>query len=60
MNKESTGTTLVSCASSNRVGAMFALKAFWLDKMPRDESLALGKKAGMLSLTPVVEQLTAK
>ncbi len=60
MAKETTGTTLVSCGSSNRVGAMFALKAFWLDKMPRDEALALGKKAGMLSLTPVVEQLTAK
>jgi protein tyrosine phosphatase (PTP) superfamily phosphohydrolase (DUF442 family) len=60
MNKETTGTTLVSCASSNRVGAMLALKAFWLDKMPRNEALALGKKAGMLSLTPAVEQLTAK
>ncbi|MFT4511507.1 MAG: protein tyrosine phosphatase (PTP) superfamily phosphohydrolase (DUF442 family) [Planctomycetota bacterium] len=60
INKETTGTTLVSCGSSNRVGAMFALKAFWLDKMPRDEALALGTKAGMLSLTPAVEKLTSQ
>ena len=60
MAKETTGKTLVSCGSSNRVGAMFALKAFWIDKLPRDEALALGKKAGMKSLTPVVEALTAE
>lgn len=55
--KSTTGTTLVSCGSSNRVGAMFALKAFWIDKQSKEEALAIGERAGMKSLKPVVEQL---
>jgi protein tyrosine phosphatase (PTP) superfamily phosphohydrolase (DUF442 family) len=54
------GTTLVSCGSSNRVGAMFALKAFWIDKKTKEEALAIGTSAGMKSLKPAVEQLISK
>ena len=54
------GSTLVSCGSSNRVGAMFALKAYWVDKLPKEEALAIGTKAGMKSLQPAVEALFAK
>lgn len=60
MATDQQGTTLVSCGSSNRVGAILALKAFWLDLMPREEALALGRNAGMKSLASTVEQLTAK
>jgi len=55
--ENSSGTTLVSCGSSNRVGAMFALKAFWIDKLSRDEALKIGTSAGMKSLTLDVEKL---
>jgi len=51
---------LVSCGSSNRVGAMFALKAAWLDGKSKDEAMALGKRAGMKSLTATVEKLLAE
>ena len=49
-----------SCASSNRVGAMFALKAIWLEGDDQEEAMALGKRAGMKSLTGTVEKLLAK
>ena len=51
---------LVSCATSNRVGAMFALKAVWLEGADQEEAMALGKRAGMKSLTGTVEKLLAK
>lgn len=60
MQKKTAGKTLVSCGSSNRVGALFALKGIWHDNMPREEAIALGKKSGMKSLAPVVEAMTAK
>ena len=51
---------LVSCGSSNRVGAMFALKAAWLDGKSKEDAMQIGKSAGMKSLTAVVEKLLAK
>ena len=51
------GTVLVSCGSSNRVGAMFALKAAWLDGASKEEAMALGKRAGMTRLASKVEAL---
>jgi protein tyrosine phosphatase (PTP) superfamily phosphohydrolase (DUF442 family) len=48
---------LVSCASSNRVGAMLALKACWLDGMGKADAMALGKRGGMKSLTDAVDGL---
>jgi len=57
MAKDTAGKTLVSCGSSNRVGALFALDAFWIDKLPREEALALGKKSGMTRLEKAVEEL---
>lgn len=59
MQQQSEGTTLVSCGSSNRVGALFALKAFWIDKLPREDALAIGRRSGMKSLAATVEKLTA-
>jgi len=51
------GAALVHCASSNRVGALFALKAFWLDKKSAEEALAIGRAAGLKAMEPAVRQL---
>ena len=52
------GTTLLCCGSSNRVGALLAMKAFHVDKKSAADALALGKAAGLKGLEPqVVEKL---
>lgn len=48
---------VVYCASSNRVGAMLALKAHWLDGVDADQALAIGRDAGMTSLEGAVREL---
>ena len=51
---------LVHCASGNRVGGLFALKAFFVDGEDADTALALGDAFGMrASLRPAVEELLA-
>ena len=46
------------CASSNRVGALLALRAYWMDGVPAEEAAELGRAAGMTSLEgPVLELL---
>lgn len=49
------GKVLVHCASSNRVGALLALNAAQNSSV--DEAIAVGKKAGLTSLQPVVEKV---
>ena len=49
--------TVLYCASSNRVGAMLALKAFWLDGASPEEALSLGRRAGMRALEPDVRRI---
>ena len=48
---------LVHCASGNRVGAMMALRAHWIDGKSAEESLAIGKAAGMTGLAGEVQKL---
>ncbi len=50
---EKTGPVLVHCGSSNRVGALIALRAK-LAGASDEEALALGREAGLTSLEPVV------
>ncbi|MBM4063139.1 MAG: hypothetical protein FJ265_18890 [Planctomycetes bacterium] len=45
---------LLACASSNRVGALLALKAFHVDGVSAEQALALGKAAGLKALEPAV------
>jgi len=45
---------LVHCASGNRVGALFALKAHAVDGLEATAALAFGKTAGLTGLEPVV------
>lgn len=48
---------LVHCASANRVGALFALRAAWLNGASKEAALALGRAAGLASLEPRVREL---
>ncbi len=48
---------LVHCGSANRVGALFALKARFLDGKPAEEALAEGRASGLLGLEPYVRML---
>lgn len=53
-------STLVHCASSNRVGAMIALRAALIQGKPADAALAEGRRWGLKSLEAAVrEQLDA-
>ena len=48
---------LIHCASGNRVGAMLALQARWIQGKSAEESLAVGKAAGLTGLTGDVQKL---
>ncbi len=52
--------TLVACGSSNRVGAMMALKAKFVDGKSNEEALAIGKACGLKALEPAVKEALAK
>jgi uncharacterized protein (TIGR01244 family) len=47
---------LVHCGSSNRVGAMAALRAAWIEGKSVEEAVAVGKAWGLKSLEPVVRE----
>jgi uncharacterized protein (TIGR01244 family) len=51
------GEVLMHCASGNRVGAMMALRARWVQGKSADEAMAIGKAAGMTGLTADVRNL---
>jgi hypothetical protein len=50
---------LVHCASSNRVGAMIALRAALVDGASADAALAEGRRWGLKSLEPQVRERLA-
>ncbi len=54
------GPVLVSCASSNRVGALFALKAHYVDGKPADEALAFGRSCGLVKAEPTVAKILGR
>ena len=52
------GPVLVHCASGNRVGGLFALKAFYVDGEPAENAFTIGQEAGMrASLEPTIRQI---
>lgn len=53
---QSEGPLLVHCASSNRVGAMAALRAAWLEGKPVEEAIAEGRAWGLRSLETAVRE----
>lgn len=54
--EESKGPVVVHCASGNRVGALLALKAFYVDGMSAEDAVTFGKGAGMTQLEPVITE----
>lgn len=49
--------TLLHCGSANRVGALMALRARWLQGASESEALDIGRRHGLTSLQPQVETL---
>lgn len=47
---------LVHCASGNRVGAMAALRAAWVEGKPADEAIDIGKAWGLKGLEAEVRR----
>lgn len=51
--------TLVHCSSSNRVGALAALRAAWIQGQPLEAALAEGRRWGLKGLEPAVRERLA-
>ncbi|TDU24181.1 uncharacterized protein (TIGR01244 family) [Panacagrimonas perspica] len=51
--------TIVHCASSNRVGGLFALREAWVKGKSNADALAYGRAAGLTKMEPMVEQILA-
>lgn len=51
------GPVLLHCASGNRIGAMLALRAAWLEGKDPASALAYGKASGLTHLEPAVKSL---
>lgn len=51
------GGVLVHCQSGNRVGALFALKAHYVDGLDAESALQSGRSAGLTALEPAVRQI---
>src|SRR5690606_33728588 len=54
------GPTLVHCASGNRVGAMAALRAAWLQGADEEAAIAEGRRWGLRSLEGKVREHLAR
>ena len=48
---------LVHCASGNRVGALFALRAAWLQGQNVEAALQIGKQHGLTSMLDAVKEI---
>lgn len=46
---------IIHCGSGNRVGALMALEAFYVDHADAAEALELGRRAGLTALEPAVK-----
>jgi len=51
------GKVVVHCGSGNRVGALFAISAFYVDGAAPDDALRTGRDRGMTSLEPAVREI---
>lgn len=51
------GPVAIHCRSGNRVGALLAVKAAWLDGTSPEEALELGLDGGLTRLEPAVRSL---
>lgn len=51
------GPVLLHCASGNRIGAVMALRAAWVDGMDPEEALAYGRASGMTRTEDLTREL---
>lgn len=51
------GPALLHCASGNRIGAMLALRAVWVEGKDPAAALAYGKASGLTGLEPTVKSM---
>ncbi len=51
------GPVMVHCASGNRVGALFALKAFHIEGKSLEEALEIGRGSGLTRMEPLVRAI---
>ena len=59
MLRDAQRPVLVHCASGNRVGAMAALRAAWVQGMTKEESIAVGRAWGLTGLEAEVRRRIA-
>ena len=57
LSKSENYPLIVHCKSGERVGAMFALKAFHIDEKEIEEALLIGERAGLIRLAPTVNKI---
>jgi len=55
--KSAEGGVLVHCASANRVGALFACGARWIDHQSVEEAVVFGRERGLKQMEPLVRGL---
>ena len=53
----SNGPVLLHCASGNRIGALLALRAVWLEGKDPAAALEYGKASGLTGLEPAVKSM---
>ena len=51
------GPVLLHCGSGNRIGALLALRAVWLEGKDPAAALDYGKAAGLTGLEPAVKSM---
>lgn len=57
LNAQPEVPTLVHCASGNRVGALMALRAAWVQGRDTEAALAIGRQWGLKAMEPAVRGL---
>lgn len=50
-------STLIHCASGNRVGALMALRAAWLQDKSIEEAIEVGRRWGLTKMEAAVRQI---
>jgi protein tyrosine phosphatase (PTP) superfamily phosphohydrolase (DUF442 family) len=55
MNELGAQPMIIHCASGNRVGALLALKAYYVDHASKEQALELGERAGLKGLKSAVD-----
>ena len=57
LHKSGAGPAMVYCGSGNRVGALLALQARYVDGRSPEEALVFGRDAGLTGLEPKIREL---